>query len=114
MSERRKRDRKATLHIIRVLNRDTGKQIGRLVNITTDGMMLITKKPIDRGTIIPVRMVLPWMIHDKEELEFSAEVRWCRPDTNPNYEAVGFRLLNVSREGTEIIEAVFHEFHLVG
>lgn len=114
MAERRKSDRKSTLHIIRVLNRDTGKQIGRLVNITTDGMMLISKKPIDIGKIIPVRLVLPRMIHDKEELEFNAEVRWCRSDTNPNYQAVGFKLLNITREGTEIIEAVFHEFHLVG
>ena len=49
MAERRRRPRKSTLHYTKVLNRDSSKQIGRLVNITTGGMMLITSGPVDKG-----------------------------------------------------------------
>ena len=50
MAERRKRSRKSTFHYTQVLDRNSGKQIGRLVNITTEGMMLITKTPLGTGT----------------------------------------------------------------
>ena len=114
MAERRRRNRKSTFHYTQVLDRDSGKQIGRLVNITTEGMMLITTLPLATGTKLPIRMVLPRMVNDVDELEFNAEVRWCKPDANPNYHAIGFKLENITREVSEIIGEMFHEFHLVG
>lgn len=114
MSERRKRFRKPTLHFIKVVHQDTSESFGRLVNVTTEGMLVVTERAYDKGSIHQVRLILPRVIHDRPALDCEVEVRWCRPDGNPNYYSVGLQFLNLNHDDTMVIQEAFSRFHFVG
>ncbi len=113
MPERRQRFRKSNPHATQVVHRDSGQTLGRLVNITTEGMLLITTQSFQKGEVYPVNVILPRRVADKQVLECEAEVRWCRPDGNPSYHAVGMQFMNLSHEDIKIIQEAFSKLNLV-
>jgi len=113
MPERRKRFRKSNLHVTQVVHRDSGQALGRLVNITTEGMLVITSQSFQKGEIYPLSVILPRRVADTQVLECEAEVKWCRPDGNPSYHAVGMQFMNLSHEDIKIIQEAFNKLSLV-
>ena len=59
MSDLRNRPRKNTPHHVKVLDDNSGLVLGRVVDITSDGLMLVSEKPVPRGLITRLRITLP-------------------------------------------------------
>ena len=66
--ERRKRPRVNTPHFVTVVDAETGQPLGRLVNVTADGIMLVTETPIMPFRDFELRLLLPRMIGDRLEM----------------------------------------------
>jgi hypothetical protein len=112
--ERRKRPRKNTPHVLFVADTEDGKILGRLVDITSDGLMLVTEDAIPTKNYFRLRLTLPRMVEGRSELVIEAESIWCKPDTNPEFYRIGFKFLNLSGQDGSLIETVMHTFTLVG
>jgi len=56
--ERRSAQRRHLIHYLGVLNGDTGEIIGRVVNISRDGVMLVSGEPIKIGVSFHLHLVL--------------------------------------------------------
>jgi hypothetical protein len=102
------------MHLIKVVHQQTQEPFGRLVNVTTQGMLLVTDKAYEKGNVHQVRLILPRMIGDRQALDCEVEVRWCRPDGNPCYYAVGLQFLNLNHDDITVIQDAFSRFHFVG
>lgn len=114
MEDYRNRPRKNTPHLVRVINDDTGKTMGRVVDITADGMMLVTKELIEPGKLYNFRIVLPIMIHHRSDINLQAKAVYSNPDENSEFSKCGFKFIDLPGEDGFILEDVMHKFTLVG
>ena len=103
MDERRKHKRRHSIFYIKVYDKKTGKIAGRLVDITTGGMMLVSEKPLKIGTVSKYRMPLPEKIHDTAEISFEAKSVWNGPDVNSDFFDTGFQFIEPTYEMIDLI-----------
>ena len=90
MAERRELKRRHLIYYLRVFDRNTDKIIGHLVDITTEGLMLISEGPLETDAIFELRMDLPSEIEGVRKMDCLAHSRWCRKDDNPDFFNTGF------------------------
>ena len=114
MVDMRKRPRKNTPHLVRAIDDETGNVLGRVVDITSDGMMTVTSSSVSPGQQFLVRLNLPVMVHNRSDVVVETEVVWCTRDKNPNFYRAGFKFLNLRGEDGFLLEEVMHKFSLVG
>ena len=114
MREHRRRPRKNTPHHVKVIDQETGKVMGRVVDITADGMMVICHEHLSIGRKFHFRIVLPVIVQDRSHLEIHCEAVYCNQDPNPSFFKAGFRFLNLPGEDGFLLEDVMHKLNLVG
>jgi len=114
MKKHRRRPRKNTPHLVKVLDVSTGRPLGRVVDITADGMMLVAENKFEIGTLISVRVILPVMVQARTDVHLEAKAVWCKQDSNPQYYKVGFQFENLSGDDGFLLEDVMQKFNLVG
>ena len=73
MNDRRKHKRRHTIFYLKVYDETTGKVAGRLVDITIEGMMLVSEKQVDMSNIFDFRLALPEKINGVDELTLKAK-----------------------------------------
>jgi len=100
----RKQERRDLITYLRVFGENAEQPVGHLVDITTEGMMLISEEPVETGKVLQLRVVLPAKIEESKEISLSAKAMWCREDENPAFYNTGFKLVNPSPEHIKIIE----------
>lgn len=114
MQKQRNRPRKNTPHSVKVLDQKTGKNLGRVVDVTADGVMLVVPDSIEVGKHFDFRIILPRIVEGKMDIEVTAEAVWCKQDTNPKFFKVGFRFVNLPGNDGFTLEDVMHRMNLVG
>ena len=114
MQKQRNRPRKNTPHNVKVLDQASGSFLGRVVDITADGLMLVVPDHIEAGRMFDFRIILPRMVEGKMDIEVKAEAVWCKRDTNPKFFKVGFRFENLPGNDGFTLEDVMHRMNLVG
>ena len=74
----------------RVFNLKTGRLLGYLGNLTTEGAMVISEIELPTQKEYSLRMDLPEDIYQKSLINLQAKSVWCRPDIDPNFFNTGF------------------------
>ena len=114
MHNSRKRPRKNTPHVVRAIDTATMQPLGRVVDVTADGLMLVTETKLKIGETYSLRLNLPVMVHFRSEIDMEAIVRWTSDDTNPKFQRVGFQFVSIDGEDGLLLEEVMHKLNLVG
>ena len=114
MEDYRHRPRKNTPHLVNAINVETGRTLGRIVDITADGMMVVTKERVVPGTIFNFRIILPVMVHHRTEVGLEAKAVWVDEDPNTKFNRIGFKFINLAGEEGFLLEDVMHKLNLVG
>lgn len=98
------------IYYLRVFNRSDGQLLGHVVDITHEGIMLVSEKQIPVGSQLDLHMDLPEVIFGKTRLDFGAQSLWSRNDVNPDLFDTGFRLLTIDKQDRAIIERLIDEY----
>ncbi len=114
MEDYRHRPRKNTPHVVKAFDAETGRYLGRAVDITADGMMIVTGRHYTVGRLFRLRVILPIMVQHKTDVSIDARVIWCEADSNPNYFKTGLQFVNLPGEDGFLLEDVMHKLNLVG
>lgn len=96
--------RRHLIYYLRVFDRDSGQLLGHVVDITIEGLMLVSDRPVETHRPYHLRMDLPANMFGREHLEFEAQALWCNNDVNPAFFDSGFRLKEMDRNGEKCIE----------
>jgi len=104
MKEKRKSKRRHLFEYFKIFNRNTGDLIGELVDITTDGIMLISESALDLEIEYPMKVELPEVMKHPH-VNFDAKCVWSRKDEYSGAYENGFQLLNISPKDLEIIKS---------
>jgi len=110
--ERRKIARRHLVFYLRIFDGMSSRVLGHLVDISTKGAMLVCDGPIQLNQEFRLRMRLPKDIGGRIELVIDAKSMWCRPDTNPDFFIVGFRLAALGSEYEGYIKRLITDFSI--
>jgi hypothetical protein len=112
VADKRRTKRTALLYYLQVIERNADRFFGRLVNISSEGVMIVTDRPIDKDVILQLRLLLPEEACGKTDMNFDACCMWSKKDVNPRYYVSGFQMLDVTEREVETIVNLIVDYGL--
>ncbi len=107
MVERRKHKRIKSPQLLPVLNANTSKQLGMLVDLSFSGLLMITTSDLLIDTIYQIQIVLPQLVGTSTKIEFAAEVAWADSPEENGACWTGFKIINISDFELERVGQLF-------
>jgi c-di-GMP-binding flagellar brake protein YcgR len=102
--------RKELLFYLDILDGYTHDQLGHLVNLSNQGMMIIiTDNPIsfEKGQVKKISIQLPdFEEFTKKFIEVQVEIRWTKQDSNPKFYRIGCHFVDIAPDELPIIAQV--------
>ena len=104
MNEHRRNKRKQAERAIEVVDAMTGGAVGRIGNLSIDGMMMIAHAPIRSDALYQFSFVLPDGRGAGSSVEVGMHEQWTEQSGGAGQYWAGFRIIDVSREDKRRIE----------
>jgi len=111
MKERRKQERKTLVAYTQVFDLYGGALLGYLGDLTAQGAMIISEKPIAKEVELTLAIELPELPNIKaSRMTLPARVVWCEQDISPEFNNIGFEFKEVKPEQKAIIESIIKNY----
>ncbi len=108
--EKRQLKRVHLIYYLRIFDNETGAAIGHLVDITTQGIMMISEETVPTGRDFSFKMQLPATITGREDILFKARSLWCKKDFNPDFYVSGFQIKEITPQEVKTITALINAY----
>ena len=103
MEDLRKEPRTHLVYYLRVFNQENQALFGHVVDVSRHGMLITSDKPMNADAKYRLAIENTDRMKRPESLEFEAECRWCKEDTDAGLYDGGFRLLAASNQLEKMI-----------
>lgn len=114
MAKRRKNKRVHLIYYLLVFDNDSDQLVGHIVDITTDGIKLMSRIPLIPDKIYNFKMILPEGIDEtSREISFKAKSRWCKDKMYSDFYGIGFKFEDISEEDITTIKHLIDQFGYV-
>jgi hypothetical protein len=110
VNERRKFKRRLLVYNLEVFDSESNEPMGRMVDITPEGMMLVREKPVDINSVLRLSVELPSEIFNTKRVNFTAIAHWCRHDINPDLFDIGLEFTDVTDKNIETIIGLIADY----
>ena len=114
MSSQRKHVRRIAGDYYIVVDCQSEKILGRVMNMTVEGMMIVTNQTVEVGDTYTCRMALPEPISGSRKVTFKAECRWSEINQDSGWRKCGFRLFDMSDRDLKTLEQVLERWGIAG
>lgn len=102
----RRLERKELNQSIVVLDTINGGVFGELVNVTTEGLMVMTDREIETQAIFQLALELPEPIKGAHQIVVGADCLWCRSAENFSRYWAGFQIIDASEQALTQLEVL--------
>lgn len=110
MTGKRQSVRRSTVLYLKVLDEETENEVGRLADLSSEGVLVVTAKPLEAERPYHVRIALPpFGIAGHDHLEGMLHRRWSRPDRNPDLTLNGC-LFSVEPELQPVLDQLIERY----
>jgi len=109
MAENRKMKRWHVIYYLRIFDQDTDSLLGHLVDITTEGIKMVSEDAISPKKEFRLKMEVPLENRKTGEVLFNARSLWSERDTNPDFYASGFHLEKPNTGTIKVIQALISD-----
>ncbi len=104
MQDKRKLARCTVDDILEVFDIHSERQIGRVVDISVEGLMLISQTPIEVNRIFQLLIPLPMSLEGCNEIRLGVESLWARESGDGTQYWSGFHVICISDQDRDCIE----------
>ena len=104
--DERHQQRWQLVNYLRLYNADDSQLLGHLVNITTEGIMLISETPLPTDTVFNLKMDLPSNQGNTQTISLNAHTVWTKPDVDPYFHCTGLQLLDCPEESINALASM--------
>lgn len=115
-AEKRTQTRRNLIFYLKVVDANTGEELGRVGNLTTRGVLVIGDHEIEEGEQHSIKIdisdVEVGMECDYIQMDITA--CWSKQDINPDYYVTGYRADDMDDESVEIIEKILESIAFKG
>jgi hypothetical protein len=101
--EARSLKRRHLIYYLEVHDKESGRLLGHVVDITTGGLKLVSKEPIATNRLYTLEMTLPADYFRQKQVSFQAKSLWCSNDINPEFYDTGFAAPDLDLTAKDII-----------
>ncbi len=102
------------IYYLRVFESGSEQLLGHVVDITTEGLMLISEKRIPFDREFDLRMEIPNEDGGKRNFTMKALSVWSDRDVNRSFYDTGFELVDPTPDTIEQIQMLIDELHFDG
>ena len=103
MNNQRHRNRIKAGHYLRVFNDATGDVVGHAEDISPDGLLVISERPIPSGTVVKLRIEVMAEDEHREAIHVRGRSVWTRQHANAGFYDIGLQLIGPSQEAARKI-----------
>ena len=110
-SERRKKRRRTLKKVVTINSRDSGEELGRLVNLTNDGLMLVSNSSLPNDTLYQVDLKLAEAMNGIDTIPLGKDCLWTSP-TNADAEMYwsGCHIIDISDDMAAVLSELIDKF----
>ena len=108
---RRSQRRRTLAGSVKIINQFDDVVLGRLVNITTEGLMLVNSTPLTTDTLYQVVLDLPESLNNTTRIELGMDCLWTSP-TTPDADMYwsGCHIIDISDAMFEALKLLIEKF----
>jgi hypothetical protein len=107
--DERNQERWLLIHALRVFNAETNDILGHLVNVTTEGIQLISESPLEIDKEYQLKMAVPVDQEKTTHIELDARSVWTKTDEDPHFHKTGFQFTYCSEESMKAISVLIEK-----
>ncbi len=109
-AENRRSKRRAVESVVQVTNTMTESSMGRIGNLSIDGLMLISSSPVREDALYQVSFMLPPGPGTPERtIEIGIHEQWSEPANVAGHYWAGFRIIDISPADRAALKAWIDE-----
>lgn len=110
MIEKRTIQRHHLSYYLQVYNTCTQKPLGHIVNISPQGMMLVSQRRLLTHVIFSLEIRLPEPLLEGKLIQFDGLSHWCQADITPGCYDTGFSFSDPPGRLLALADALTHYF----
>jgi hypothetical protein len=110
MEESRRNVRRKPNDYFLVFNRYKDEFIGRVMNMSIDGIMMYSEEPMEINKLYYCRMALPEKINGLEQIFFDAESMWSKENKNVNMFETGYKIRHIPPQHLEVVKVLMKKW----
>lgn len=103
-AEKRRLPRTRVGQAVEVFDQHTEEPIGRVVDLTVEGLMLLTPEDVPAHGIYQLVIPLPVSVEGCAQIRVGVESLWCRESNDGQNHWTGFHIIDISDEDRACIE----------
>ena len=108
--EKRHKRRWELVFYLRIFDQSNGEQLGHVIDISEEGMMVLSEVPIEVNKDFDLSLELPASgSANNLKISFKARSLWQSEDTNPDLVDTGFQLINPEIDSINAIKNLINE-----
>lgn len=107
---RRSKRRRTLTGVVEIVNKMDGSVLGRLVNMTTEGLMLVSTSPLTTDMLYQVTLNLPESVNDMNAIDLGMDCLWTSP-TTPDADMYwsGCHIIDISQDMFATLEVLIEK-----
>ena len=109
MNDERKKVRTEITSFLEVREGGSDREIGRVTEITTEGMKLQTPEPMAPDAVFELEMSMPPARRTREAIRFDAQVVWCTKSDDTGLYESGISMKGLTAEDVAEIKQIMDE-----
>ena len=110
----RRVERAHLIYFLRVFDAASSELLGQMVDLTTDGLMVIGERAVSARQKYTLRMDLPRNVPMGRHLTVEARCKWCRREPDGDFYSMGFRIMELGPEAHRVVEQLIERFYREG
>ncbi len=107
--QRRKSERKAINADVNIYDNINGLHVGLLVNVASEGIMVIADNEIEKDCIFQYELRLPMEVNHTDKIVVGVDCLWCQPADQKNKFWAGFHIIDISETDHATLEELIQE-----
>ncbi|MDR0303971.1 MAG: PilZ domain-containing protein [Chitinispirillales bacterium] len=116
VENKRVNPRRNLYYYLQVIDIDADNKLGRIADLTTGGMMLISDKQFEIGSVVKARIILDNNLFDMlfSDLDITFTTQWSKPDAKPGHFANGLKFVDLNDKDLRTIEQIIQKIGFNG
>ncbi|KIP98366.1 MULTISPECIES: PilZ domain-containing protein [Pseudomonas] len=110
MDDRRQHARYQATSLLEVFEQHSGRYLGRVADISSDGLMLCSPTSQPADTLVECQLVCQTPLNGVGELHFIGDCLWSREGEPGQQCWAGYRIIDIDQHNTEALNAVLRHF----
>ncbi|MBL3590683.1 MAG: PilZ domain-containing protein [gamma proteobacterium endosymbiont of Lamellibrachia anaximandri] len=108
--DRRQIKRRHLIYYLRVWDTDYEQLLGHVVDISSEGLMLLSDQPIPKNKEFSMEIRLPDLEGNPQKIDFRAACCWSSNAVNQSFYDSGFSFLNSAPEAIDTVRQLIKEY----